>query len=125
MATFGQRLRELRKRKGMSQEQLAIVLGVSKQAVSQYERDLRFPKDYAQIADFFNVNVDYLIGREDRSVYYLDPETAEAAQEIHDNHDLKVLFDAARTAKPEDLRTTYQMLMALKRKETGASDDEE
>ena len=41
---------------------------------------------------------------------------------MHDNQELKVLFDAARTASPEDLRTTYQMLMALKRKEQGSDD---
>ena len=123
MATFGQRLRELRLRRHLSQDQLSEALGVSKQAISQYERGIRFPKDYEQIADFFNVGLDYLMGREDKSVYYLDPETAEVAQEIHDNPDLKVLFDAARTASPEDLRTTHQMLMALKRKEQGGGDD--
>lgn len=122
MATFGERLKDLRTKKHLTQSQLADALGVSKQAISQYENGIRTPKDYEQIADFFNVNLDYLLGRENKSVYYLDPETAEAAQQMHDNQELKVLFDAARTASPEDLRTTYQMLMALKRKEHGSDD---
>ncbi len=50
MATFGQRLRELRLRRHLSQDQLSEALGVSKQAISQYERGIRFPKDYEQIA---------------------------------------------------------------------------
>lgn len=122
MATLGERLKDLRTKKHLTQSQLADALGVSKQAISQYENGIRTPKDYEQIADFFNVNLDYLLGRENKSVYYLDPETAEAAQQMHDNQELKVLFDAARTASPEDLRTTYQMLMALKRKEQGSDD---
>lgn len=61
---------------------------------------------------------------ENRSTgYYLNDDTAQVAQEIFENKDLRVLFDAARDAKPEDLRTTYDMLMALKRKERGDDDD--
>lgn len=35
------------------------------------------------------------------------------------NRDLRVLFDAAQDASSEDLKTTYDMLMALKKKERG------
>ena len=55
--------------------------------------------------------------------YYLNEETAKVAQEIFENKELRVLFDAARDANPEDLRTTYDMLMALKRKEQNTDDD--
>ena len=44
------------------------------------------------------------------------------AQKLFENKDLKVLFDAAQDATPEDLKTTYDMLMALKRKERGDDD---
>ncbi len=49
--------------------------------------------------------------------YYLNEETAEMAQKLFENKDLRVLFDAAKDATPEDLKTTYDMLMALKKKE--------
>ena len=49
--------------------------------------------------------------------YYLNKETAEMAQKLFENKDLRVLFDAAKDATPEDLKTTYDMLMALKKKE--------
>lgn len=53
--------------------------------------------------------------------YYLNPETSKIAQEIYDNKELSLLFDAARDADPEDLQTVHSMLMALKRKEQGNS----
>lgn len=51
--------------------------------------------------------------------YYTNPETAQIAQEIYENKDLSLLFDAARDAKPEDLQTVHTMLLALKKKERG------
>ena len=60
----------------------------------------------------------YLMGWEsDDAPYYLDEKTIEIAQEIADNKELGLLFDAARSAAPEDLQTTHDMLLALKRKE--------
>ena len=51
--------------------------------------------------------------------YYTNPETAKIAQEIYENKDLSLLFDAAKDAAPEDLQTVHTMLMALKKKERG------
>ena len=55
--------------------------------------------------------------------YYHDEETAQMAQEIFENKELRLLFSVARDASPEDLKTTHDMLMALKRKERGYNDD--
>lgn len=54
--------------------------------------------------------------------YYLNDDTAEIAQAVFENKDLRVLFDAAKDASPEDLKTTYDMLMALKKKERGENE---
>lgn len=51
--------------------------------------------------------------------YYTNPETAQIAQEIYENKELSLLFDAARDAEPEDLQTVHTMLLALKKKERG------
>lgn len=66
MGTFGQRLRELRNQRGISQNELSKYIGVSKSSVNMYERDEREPgfETLEAIADFFNVNMDYLLGRE-------------------------------------------------------------
>ena len=55
--------------------------------------------------------------------YYINEETAEMAQTLFENKNLRVLFDAAKDAAPEDLETTYNMLMALKKKERGNNVD--
>ena len=66
MGTFGQRLKELRNDRGISQNELSKYIGVSKSSVNMYERDEREPgfETLEAIADFFNVNMDYLLGRE-------------------------------------------------------------
>lgn len=51
--------------------------------------------------------------------YYLDTDTAKMAQELKDNKELKLLFDASRDASPEDLKQTADYLMFLKKKERG------
>ncbi|MEY8385915.1 helix-turn-helix domain-containing protein [Oscillospiraceae bacterium 38-13] len=65
MGVFGQRLRELRKQRGISQNELSKHVGVSKSSVNMYERGEREPsfETLEAIADFFNVNMDYLLGR--------------------------------------------------------------
>jgi len=52
-----------------------------------------------------------------KPTYYFDDETAQKAQEIFENKQLSLLFDAARDAKPEDLEIVQNMLLALKNKE--------
>ena len=59
------KLAELRKSKGLSQADLAVELGVSRQAYSLYETERR-EMDFAalcKLADFFHVSLDYLFGR--------------------------------------------------------------
>ena len=78
-----------------------------------------------KIADYFNVSVDYLMtGKEKESgeTYYLNEETTTMAQKIFENKELRLLFDAAQDAEPEDLQTIHNMLLALKRKERGNID---
>lgn len=65
---FSKRLRELREKKGLSQEELSEILKIPRSSVTHYENsDERLPrKDRLNlIADFFGVSVDYLIGRAD------------------------------------------------------------
>ena len=59
------RLKELRKKKGFSQLRLATDLNTTQNTISRYETGEREPgiDDLIKIADYFNVSVDYLIGR--------------------------------------------------------------
>ena len=59
------RLKELRKKKGLSQLRLATELNTTQNTISRYETGEREPgiDELIKIADYFNVSVDYLIGR--------------------------------------------------------------
>lgn len=68
MGTFGERLKGLRNERGISQNELSKYIGVSKSSVNMYERGEREPgfETLEAIADFFNINMDYLLGRGSR-----------------------------------------------------------
>ena len=59
------RLREIRRAKGISQLKLAMDLNMNQNSISRYETGGREPgiNELIQIADYFNVSVDYLLGR--------------------------------------------------------------
>lgn len=58
------RLKELRIRRGISQQQLADSLGVTQQSINKYENHNIEPDIYMlkKMADYFSVSVDFLIG---------------------------------------------------------------
>lgn len=127
MASFKDMLRYLRTREKLSQAELADKLGVAKSTISMYEVGKREPdfETLESIADLFNVDMNFLLGKDEpeNDRYYLNDETAKAAQEIFENRELRMLFDAAKDAEPEDLIALHSMAMALKRKERGNNDD--
>ncbi len=61
--TFGEKLQKLRKAQGMSQEQLAVQLGLSRQAVSKWELNEATPdtENVVQLSRIFAVSTDYLL----------------------------------------------------------------
>lgn len=61
------RLKQLRIEKGISQQQLAAVLGVSQQSINKYENHRVEPdiSTLIAIADYFETSIDYLVGRMD------------------------------------------------------------
>ena len=65
MATFAERLRELRNEKKMTMKDLADKLSLTEQAISMYERNERRPnfEKLEEIADFFNIDMNYLLGK--------------------------------------------------------------
>ena len=62
---FSEKLKELRREQNVSQENLGKVLGYSRTAISAYELGRNEPSfsELIKIADFFNVSIDYLLGR--------------------------------------------------------------
>ena len=67
---LSEKLYELRKKDGLSQEQLAERLGVSRQAVSKWESGKAVPESdtLISISEYFNVSLDYLMKEDDSTV---------------------------------------------------------
>ena len=66
---LGEKIRELRRAKKISQEEFALAIGYSRSLIVNWEKGTRDPSTQTllKIADFFNVSLDYLLGREDYS----------------------------------------------------------
>lgn len=66
MIKFNERLRLLRQERGFSQQELADRIGLSKSSINMYERGEREPgiDTLKRIAAFFNVDIDFLLGKQ-------------------------------------------------------------
>ncbi|MCV5935179.1 helix-turn-helix domain-containing protein, partial [Escherichia coli] len=62
---IGEKIKELRKNSKITQEQLRNAIGVSKMAISYFEKGKKSPglESLEKIADYFGVTTDYLLGR--------------------------------------------------------------
>lgn len=115
MPEFKDMLKYFRMREHLSQSELAEKLGISASAVSMYEVGKREPdfETEEKIADYFNTNLNTLRGRDveaEQPSYYLDKDAEAAAQFLCSNPEYKVLFDASRKVKPEDIDFVAQMI---------------
>ena len=65
MNLTAQRLRALRKRKGLSQTEVARILGITRTAYNKYESGVITPsRKLRELMDLFGVSADYLLGRD-------------------------------------------------------------
>lgn len=112
---------------GVTTADVCKATGIGQSTMSNWKnrRNLISGKNAQLIADYFGVSVDYLMTGKEKDggeTYYLNEETSKMAQSIFENKELRMLFDAAQDASPEDLETVHSMLLALKRKERGNVD---
>lgn len=110
-----------------SVERIKAVCAAKKISISRLERDCGFSNAYIRglregkmpadrlkkVADYLDVSYEYLLTGEEPEDYYLNPETAELAQELYDNPDLRLLFDASRNATPEQLRLVRDLVLQM------------
>ncbi len=127
MGSFQNIFKSLRISNGLTQIETAERLGISRSTIGMYETGAREPdfETLEKIADFFHVNTDYLLGREpntateSHSQYYLNDDARDMAQFLFENPEYKVLFDASRKVKKEDIDFVKQMIDRVR----GDSDD--
>lgn len=110
---------------GLSYQELSDLTGINKSTLQRYENGFikKVPINQVQIiAKALNVTPGYLMGWEnnkENQTYYLNPEAAKMAQEIYDNPQYKVLFDATKKLKPESIKEVMKFIDYQKAKEEG------
>lgn len=102
MISFGKKIAILRKEIGLSQGELAAKLKTSVSVISRYERDEMIPSIEAakKLADLLGSTVGYLLGENEESNIFKDPEMLER-------------FKAIKAFKDEDKEKIYFTLDAL------------
>lgn len=69
------------------------------------------------VADYLGVTTGYLSTGENSDGYYYNDETLQMAQTLYENPELHMLFSATKDATPSELKSFYDMVMIMKRKE--------
>lgn len=132
MAAFKYILKSLRTSMKLTQDELAKKLNISRSTIGMYEKGAREPdfETLELIADFFNVDIDFLLGRttkttylvnghdkmsESTDSYYLNDDARELAEFMFKNPEYKVLFDASRKVKKDDIEFVKEMIDRMNR----------
>lgn len=116
MSGFSETLASLRKRERLTQAELGTRLGISKSAVSMYERGQRQPELelLEKMADTFRVSVSTLLGRADGAPEG-DPELNEYLTVLRDRPEMRMLFSLTKNANKEDVETAVRLIEALQK----------
>ncbi len=89
-------------------------LNINKSAISTWCNGTRLPRmdKVDMLAKYFNINRSDLIEEHstDSEQYYLNEDARDMAQFMYENPEYKVLFDASRKVKKEDIEFVKQML---------------
>ena len=109
--------KELRDKRGLKDSQVAKETGIGQSTFTDWKKGRSAPKQekLQKIADFFGVTVEYLKNgeTEDTEPYYINDDARDLAQFLFENPDYKVLFDASRTVKKEDIQFVKDMIDKL------------
>lgn len=114
MSTLGTRIKVMRMSRGLSQIDLAKMVGASRSAVTMWENDARRPSldMFDALADAFNVPISAILNDEKQQEE--DDEICLLREELRRNPEIRMLFSASRGAKKEHIKAAAAMLNALK-----------
>lgn len=112
MGTF-EIVQKLCQKNGLSFRKVEMDIGLSNGYIKSLATSQPSAEKLQKIASYFDTSVDYLLtGKE--PTYYTHPESAEIAQEIFENPDLRILFDASRDISPDDMKFLIDMAKRMK-----------
>lgn len=117
-AVFSKRLRFYLDKYEMTQNDLAKRLGVGTTSVYNWCNGIKSPRmdKVDAMCEIFSCRRSDLMEEDDdrkQITYYLDDDTADAAQFLFNNPEYKVLFDASRKVKPEDINFVAEMIKRM------------
>lgn len=97
-----------------TQSDLVNDLGYDKSTVSNWCAGIRVPKVdvLIDVANYLHINVgDLLVENSDKEeIYYLNEDARDIAKFLYNNPEYKVLFDASRKVKKEDIQFVTEMI---------------
>lgn len=116
---FSERLKRLRSEKGVMQKDVADYLGITSSAYGFYEQSKRQPDNdtLQKLADYFNVSIDYLLGRSDIR------NTSNLVSDLSASYFANIKGEI----KPEDIPDDFAMKAAgvIRRSSTTMTEDEQ
>jgi transcriptional regulator with XRE-family HTH domain len=117
---IGLMISTMRRSRGMTQTDLADKMRVSRSTIAMWESNKREPdlESLEALADIFNVDIGSIVGSIDMDTDY---ELLEIRDSIHDNPDLKTMFDYSKKLRPNQLKQMISFLKTL----TGDDKDNE
>lgn len=111
---------------GISRKEFCNRLGFKYSTVTDWLNAEKYPRidKIETMANFFGINKSDLVEppqTQDQPApsYYHDPEVAQMANEIKDNPDMRILFDASRDLKKESIEEVVKFIEFQKAKERG------
>ena len=114
MNTVGKRIKQRREAAGFSQVEFASKIGVSKQTLYKYENDIitNIPSDKVEAAaNVLGISPGELMGWDGtEQTYYLNDDARELAEFLFQNPEYKILFDASRKVKKEDIQFVKDLM---------------
>lgn len=109
---------QLLQKHGVSSYRISKETGIAQSVLSAWKNGVSTPKQdkMQKIADYFGVSLEYLMtGKEEPDGYYLDNDTKDMIEFLCQNPEYKVLFDATRKVKPEDINFIKEMIERMGR----------
>lgn len=108
---LGENLKELRKKRGMSQEQLALRLHVVRQTVSKWEKGLSVPdaETLMQISEIFNVPSSVLLGETVKE----DARVGEVAEQLSNLNELLAMQMQRQERTRKGIKTAVLVIFVI------------
>lgn len=118
--SFGERLRAAREAKGLTQQQVADHMGISKSTYCGYETGKRQPDvlKIKQLSKFLGVSGDVLLetGHEKMPLVNDDKELTEYLEILKTRPEMRMLFQLSKDATKEDVEAAVRIIEALRNK---------